>query len=361
VDSETVEAMLSLEFGATLTRDAESESDLSHIYSMAPRLKIARFGKDIKYAKDSGELQEGDVLIAIGGVENPTYVEMRRITKEHKGKKLPLKVLRESEEGGLDEIEVTVSPHSEKERVQIGIYPVLDMKDAVVSKTISIEGMEKLDIPAGARITAVDGAAVESFYDVIEEIRKYPNERITLDYRVSDEIAGSVTIETGDWREFVAVENAIRDNIPFKYLTKLYKASGPVDAIGMGSRKTMQFVLQTYLTLRSMIGGDVGAENLKGPIGIIGLSYSVITRFPLMDYLYILGLISACISVINFLPMLPFDGGHVVFLVIEKLKGSPVNERIQMSAATVGWVLVGALFLYLTYNDIANLVRGVFF
>ncbi|MHC4266169.1 MAG: site-2 protease family protein, partial [Planctomycetota bacterium] len=123
---------------------------------------------------------------------------------------------------------------------------------------------------------------------------------------------------------------------------------------------TIQFVLQTYLTLRSVVVADVGADNLMGPVGIIGFSYTVISRYSMMDYLYLLGLMSTCIAVFNFLPMLPFDGGHVVFLLIERIKGSPVHEKIQVSVATAGWILVGSLALYLTYNDIIRLITGVF-
>jgi len=57
------------------------------------------------------------------------------------------------------------------------------------------------------------------------------------------------------------------------------------------------------------------------------------------------------------LPALPFDGGHLLFLVIEKVKGSPVNERIQLSLVTVGWVFMMMLFVYVTYNDIIRLLR----
>jgi regulator of sigma E protease len=63
-------------------------------------------------------------------------------------------------------------------------------------------------------------------------------------------------------------------------------------------------------------------------------------------------LISAFIAVFNLLPLLPFDGGHLVFLLIEKIKGSPVSGRIQAFAVYAGLVLVGAFFLYVTFNDI---------
>ena len=66
------------------------------------------------------------------------------------------------------------------------------------------------------------------------------------------------------------------------------------------------------------------------------------------------GSISVNLCLIFFVPLLPFDGGHIVFLLVEKIKGSAVNERIQGAIAYAGWVLVGALFLYVTFNDIVR-------
>ena len=91
-----------------------------------------------------------------------------------------------------------------------------------------------------------------------------------------------------------------------------------------------------------------------GPVGIITLSYRIVAERPLIEYAYFLGLISAVLAVFNLLPLLPFDGGHIVFLLVEKIKGSAVSERVQGTIAYAGWVLVGALILYVTFNDIVR-------
>ena len=61
------------------------------------------------------------------------------------------------------------------------------------------------------------------------------------------------------------------------------------------------------------------------------------------------------LAVFNFLPIPITDGGHMVFLTIEKLKGSPVGPRVQTAATLVGLALIGCLFLILTYHDILRL------
>ena len=137
-------------------------------------------------------------------------------------------------------------------------------------------------------------------------------------------------------------------------MERLYQASGPINAIAMGYRKTIMFIAQTYVTLRRLIGGLISPKHLMGPVGIIAFSYRIVVEQPLVNYAYFLGLISACIAVINFLPLPPFDGGLIVLMLIEKVKGSAISERTQGIVAYAAWALVGTLFLYVTFNDIVR-------
>ena len=103
--------------------------------------------------------------------------------------------------------------------------------------------------------------------------------------------------------------------------------------------------------------GVVSPKALMGPVGIATFSYRIVADRPLIYYVYFLGLLSAMIAVFNFLPLPPLDGGLVVLLLVEKIKGSPLSERVQEIIAYTGWILVGTLFLYVTFNDI---VRSLF-
>jgi len=335
-------------------REPKSESDLAHIYSMVPRLQV-------RAADSKVELQGGDVILAVGDVENPTYKEIRDITTEYEGKELSIRVLREGFGGVENSLTVTVVPKHSKggDRVVIGFFPVFDVQHPVVAKTIAAEGgPAKLDIPRGATIEAVNGTHVSNFYDIIREIKECGSERIKLDYRLDDGTAGSAVLDVGAAKEVVTAKTVFVDSIPFKSLERLYKATGPMDAVAMGYRKTVMFIAQAYVTLKALVTGLLSPKSLMGPVGIITLSYKIVAEQPFIYYVYFLGLISATLAVFNVLPLLPFDGGHIVFLFIEKIKGSPINERVQEKIASVGWILVMALVLYVTFNDIVRSVFG---
>jgi regulator of sigma E protease len=356
---ESIKTQIRLYLSPTKNDDIETESDLSHIYSMVPHLRIADVSdKHVSTVGDTGpSLRRGDIILAIGDVENPTFKELRDTTAEYEDKELPIKVLRVDANGVEETLTIIVKPKRPRwgDRPLIGIVPVLDAGHPVVAKTITAEGgPEKLAIPRGAVITAVDGTSVSDFYDIIREIRLCDDERITIDYRLNEEIAGDVVLTVRTGGELVTVEPTIAEIIPFQALKRLYKASGPADAVAMGCKKTVMFIAQTYVTLKRLIGGLVSPKNLMGPVGIITFSYRIVAEQPFVYYVYFLGLISAVIAVFNFLPLPPLDGGLVVLLLVEKIKGSALTEKTQGAIAYVGWVLILALLLYVTFNDIVR-------
>ncbi|MHC4666150.1 MAG: site-2 protease family protein [Planctomycetota bacterium] len=356
---------------------AESEAELSHIFSMVPRLRLAavsggrasitdglaslldRIG--MKKTDSRPRLVSGDVVLAIGDVENPTYKEFREVTTRYEQKELPIKVLRSGADGAEETLTVTVVPKRTEDgrRVVIGIFlmPAFDTSHPVAAKTIAVEsGPPALVIPRGAVVTAVDGAPVSDFYDIIREIHARSGKPVRIEYRLDDGQNGDVMLNVGDAENLINVRANFAEFVPFEDLKRLYKASGPIDAVVMGYRKTIMFIAQTYVTLRRLIGGLVSPRSLIGPVGILAVSYTIVTDQPLINYIYLLALISACIAVVNFLPLPPFDGGHIVLLAVEKIKGSALSERVQGAVAYAGVVFVVALFLYLTFNDILNIV-----
>ncbi len=361
---------VTVESRITLTLDHAGDG---HIYSMVPRFQmenlvvpgasggrlralLEKLGMK-KPEEEKPFLESGDIILSIGDVTCPTYAEFRATVRDSEDKDLPIDVLRTDPNGLESRHTIVVHPKrpADANEAMIGIAfsSLFDSEHPVVGQTIAVEGGPgKLDIPRGALITDVNGVAVSNFYDVIREIKKHAGQRITMHYRLGDGTTGSVPLEVSNNEDFFAVRSTFTTNIPFARLEKPYKANGPVDAIGMGYRRTVMFVAQAYVTLRRLIGGLVSPKNLMGPVGIITASYKIVAEQPLVYYVYFLGLISAVIAVFNFLPLPPLDGGLVVLLIIEKIKGSAISERVQTIIAYGGWALILTLILYVTVNDI---------
>ena len=126
-------------------------------------------------------------------------------------------------------------------------------------------------------------------------------------------------------------------------------------AISLGAKRTVVSIKQILVTIMRLVQGEVATKNLQGPVGIIHIT-GLVTRYGFGTLLYFLALISVNLGVLNLLPLPIFDGGHLLLLACEKIKGSPVNEKIVQGATTVMFFLLIALAVYVTYHDVLRIL-----
>ncbi len=369
---EKVEIRIPLQWPQT-NANFSTEFDLCHVGSLVPRLKIITdietrttpkgllskwFGpKPSETEKPAPLLRKGDIILKAGDVEVPTYEELRQVTIDHKNKPMPMTVLRKDDDGKEDSVSVEIVPRAlpNTDRVTIGIAVALDSEHPVVAGIVGTD-QPTLDIPRGATITAIDGQEVRSFYDIARLIDGNAGEKISVEYRLNEQNAGSVGLDIPN-EGAVNVRPVFAAPVPLETLKRVFKAPNAVAAIGWGMKKTWQFIAQSVVTLHRLISQDVSPKSLMGPVGIVSVSYSIASR-SLVDYIYFLGLISSCIAVMNLLPLPIVDGGVIVLLLVEKLRGKPLSEKVQEIISYAGIAFLLAVFLWLTYNDILRILFG---
>lgn len=353
-ENNLIESQMHLDLNFSGSYEVGSESELYHVYSMVPRLRITYVLDNLAVNKTPSSLQVGDIILEVGDVENPTYSELREITEKYEDKELPFKVLRVNAEGIEETLMIVAIPKRSRniDRVEIGIRVALDAEHPVVAKTIAARGgPARLEIPRGAKITAVASVGVSSFYDVIREIRRNTGSSVTIEYRLDEHITGGVILDIAADEDFITVKSSLAEIVPFEFLKRLYKADGPAQAFVMSCKKSVEFIVQTYVTIKGLLARDVRPEALSGPVGIATMAYKAVER-SFITFLYLLAFISTVLAVINFLPIPVVDGGVFLLLLVEKIKGAPVSVRVQEMISYAGLVLIAVAFLYLTYNDI---------
>ncbi len=142
--------------------------------------------------------------------------------------------------------------------------------------------------------------------------------------------------------------------IPLPEEYKTVRQYGTVAAIAEATDKTWQLMSLTVRMLGKLITGDVKLNNLSGPISIAqGAGMSA--EFGLIYYLMFPALISVNLGIINLFPLPVLDGGHLLFLAIEKLKGGPVSERVQDFSYRIGSILLVLLMGLALFNDFSRL------
>lgn len=119
------------------------------------------------------------------------------------------------------------------------------------------------------------------------------------------------------------------------------------------AQRCIQLSVLTLVSIGKVITGQLSPRMLAGPVFIIKESAKVV-HTGAGNFFSFIGLISVALGVFNLLPFPVLDGGHLFFLTIEKLRGRPINERIQEVAQQIGVILILALMLFVTYNDITR-------
>jgi regulator of sigma E protease len=141
----------------------------------------------------------------------------------------------------------------------------------------------------------------------------------------------------------------------FDYDTRSQRADGFAEAVSMGARDTLRQINVIYNNLFAMLTGKVSfKKNASGPPMIAAVAYQFAGR-NFSEFILFLGMISVNLAVINFLPIPVLDGGHMVFLVYEKLRGRPAPEQFRMAATFVGVALIVSLMVFVTYLDFKKL------
>ncbi|MDQ7778261.1 MAG: RIP metalloprotease RseP [Planctomycetota bacterium] len=136
-----------------------------------------------------------------------------------------------------------------------------------------------------------------------------------------------------------------------------YRADGFFDAVKIGFDETMENVSLTLVFLVRLVGMTESPRDMAGPIGIAGASYAVV-RESFGRFLWLLSLLSLSLAIFNMLPVPILDGGHVAFLVLERLRGKPLSEKYLIIAQYVGLLLLLSLVVFVTYADIARLAQA---
>lgn len=159
------------------------------------------------------------------------------------------------------------------------------------------------------------------------------------------------------------VKNIFGEEVGERYLLGIsrseelvYKETSFVEAIKYAFLQTWNLIVLTLLGIVKIIQQVVPASELGGPIRIAELAGQQ-WEAGLMQLLHFTGLLSINLGILNLLPIPVLDGGHLVFLSIEAVRGKPLSDEAVIWAQKIGIALLGSLMIFVFYNDIARLIR----
>ena len=218
----------------------------------------------------------------------------------------------------------------------------------IVSELVSGNPAEEAGIEVGDYILEINGHKVKTSDDVsiylqVEDKSKPITFTVERDGRELD-------IDVTPLKEEVDGSTIYRVGI----ISEGEVERGFVASIQYAFTKMGSLFRQMVITLKGLFTGGLSVNQLSGPVAI----YSIVgtqASAGFENILYLIALLSINVGFINLIPLPAFDGGRILFLIIEKIKGSPVKPETENKIHTIGFILLLALMIYITFNDILKL------
>ncbi len=126
-----------------------------------------------------------------------------------------------------------------------------------------------------------------------------------------------------------------------------------IDSISYGINKTLITMGQTFIGLKMLVSGQANVKDLAGPVGIIQIASSQLSS-SITSFFGLMAFISISLGVINLFPFPVLDGGHLLFLLIEAVRGKPLNKSAEIIINNAATVLLVSLMIFIIFNDVLN-------
>ena len=283
------------------------------------------------YAAQSIDLKNGDKIVQIDNKKINNKADLDKILKKSKGEDLNIKIEREN-----NTLDFTIKPTEVKTKVT-GIYLDENCKIAAVEKGSS---SEKQGIKSNDKLIKIN------------------NKEINGDRNKALELIGENGVNT----MLVTVERKGKEiNIELTpdYVSSYYLGvnlkQAPDTFINrcIGARiQTKEFVFSIVDNLKKLFTGNVGIDQMMGPVGI---SEVVAKTNGFQEFISMMALISLSLGVTNLLPIPALDGGKILILIIEAIRRKPMKQETEINIQLLGFSILIALSLYVTYNDILRI------
>ncbi|MEZ8823432.1 sigma E protease regulator RseP [Vibrio amylolyticus] len=308
-------------------------------------------------------LEPGMELKAVSGVNTVDWESVNMGIISHIGdEELTLTVSTENGIGlteikTLDLTEWNFNPETQSALKTLGFSPYTpDILMTLVNVSEGGAG-ERAGLVVGDTVVAADGVTLDNWQELVRVIQANPENSIEL-LVMRNERSVSITLTPGIRQDsqgqsigFAGIAPEVSE-WPENYRFDLQY--GVIDSIGKSIEKTGQVISLTATMLKKLVVGDVGLNNLSGPISI-AKGAGTTADYGLVYFLGFLALISINLGIINLVPLPMLDGGHLLFFAVEAVIRRPVPEKVQETGYRIGGAIILSVMAIAIFNDFSRL------
>jgi len=219
---------------------------------------------------------------------------------------------------------------------------------------------QRAGLQHGDHVLSANGVAIKHWMDLVDTIRAHPSKTVLLDVQrgattLQIRVVPQAVEESGKTIGRIGAGPEVDDAAWRAMLIEV--SYSPLEALTQSLRKTWETSAISLDMMGKMVMGEVSVKNISGPITIADYAGQS-AKMGAVAYLSFLALISISLGVLNLLPIPLLDGGHLLYYVVEFVKGSPVSETSWEFGQKIGIALLGTLMVFAIYNDLNRFVSG---
>ncbi|WP_312703663.1 RIP metalloprotease RseP [Stutzerimonas nitrititolerans] len=238
----------------------------------------------------------------------------------------------------------------------LGIRPWRPEIQPVIAQLDPEGPAQKAGIALGDRLLSLDGQPLNEWQEVIDQVGRLPGKSVLLQVeRDGLQLEVPLTLAVrgeGDSQRGYLGAGVEAGEWPAEMLREV--SYGPLAAVGEGLERTWTMSVLTLDSLRKMLFGELSVKNLSGPITIAKVA-GASAQSGFGDFLNFLAYLSISLGVLNLLPIPVLDGGHLLFYLVEWVRGRPLSDRVQGWGVQIGISLVVGVMLLALVNDLGRL------
>lgn len=208
---------------------------------------------------------------------------------------------------------------------------------------------QSVGIEPGDKFISINGHKTSTIDDVQVYLTLY-NDGNEVDFAIEKKDGSIKNYKITPEKQTVDGEDVYRYGLEFNQGIE----KGLIASVKYSFVKFSALIKQMVIVIKSLFTGVLGLKSLSGPVGIFG-AVGQTKEAGISSILQLIALLSVNVGFINLIPFPAFDGGRILFLLIEKIKGSPVSTKVENIIHSIGFILLIMLMLYITFNDVLKL------
>lgn len=334
---------------------------MSGIPGMKPLLGEVTAGTPAAQAS----LKSGEMITRVNGVAVATWQDVRwaLLQQSLKSSTAEIEAASARDETHLHRLDLHVLAGDDFKSdmlEKLGFHPAQPEMPARVGEVVEGGAAQRDGIKVGDQIVAVDGTSLPGWEAFVQRVRASAGKTLVLDItRAGAAMQLKVTPdsakENGQTVGKIGAAYRMQDAELQKYLIEVRYP--PLAALAHAVGKTVDTSVFSLKMLGSMVVGSVSWKGVSGPVTIASIAGQT-AHIGWKAFIGFLALVSISLGVLNLLPVPVLDGGHLMYYIVEILKGSPVSERAMEVGQKVGLALLGLLMTIALYNDFNRIITG---